>query len=382
METEALPVKIPPRDLYDALSSAGVDFWAGVPDSLLKHFCAFVTDSVSADKHIITANEGSAVALASGHFMATGSVPLVYCQNSGLGNIVNPLLSLVDPLVYSIPMVLMVGWRGRPGEKDEPQHRKQGEVMFDMLQAMGVPSYLLDSRDTADVNIARAVDTVSEAKRRQGPVALVIPKGLFSTHKLSLEMPQMASLSREAAIEKLVSLLEPTDIVVATTGMIARELFEVRERRGEGHDRDFLTVGSMGHCSQIALGIALARPDRRVICVDGDGAVLMHMGGIATIGAQGPRNLLHLILNNAAHDSVGGQPTVADRIDLPGLFTASGYVYANVAGEVESDLRIFLAQDGPAMLEVRVARGAREDLGRPTSSPIENRHALMGNLSE
>lgn len=382
METKSPGEKVSPRGLYDALTSAGVDFWAGVPDSLLKHFCAFLMDHVAGDKHIITANEGSAVALATGHFMATGNIPLVYCQNSGLGNIVNPLLSLADPMVYSVPMVVMIGWRGQPGVQDEPQHRKQGEVMLDMLHAMGVPSHVLDARDSASANIALASAAVSDAKVRQGPVALVIPKGLFTPHQLALQEAHLSSLSRENAIEKLVALLKPTDIVVATTGMIARELFEVRERRRERHDQDFLTVGSMGHCSQIALSIALAHPDRRVICLDGDGALLMHMGGIATIGAQAPRNYFHIVLNNAAHDSVGGQPTVAGQIDLPALFTASGYRYTKVADQVDADLKELLDEQGPAMLEVRVARGARDDLGRPTISPVENRNAFMRNLIE
>jgi phosphonopyruvate decarboxylase len=366
---------------YETLTAAGVTFWTGVPDSLLKHFCAYITDHVPAERHVITANEGSAVALAAGHYIATGSLPLVYCQNSGLGNLVNPLLSLADRKVYSIPMVIMIGWRGQPGVKDEPQHEKQGEVMLAMLDAMGTPTHTLELSAGDEENAARLRKAAEDAVRISGPVAVAVPAKLFESHSLQKRPPDIGTLKREAAIEAIVDRLGESDVVVSTTGMISRELYELRERRNQGHHRDFLTVGSMGHCSQIALGVALRKPDRKVICLDGDGSVLMHMGGLATIGALAPANFVHIVLNNAAHDSVGGQPTVADRVDLPAIARACGYRHALCARDLPSDLEDALAHTGPVLLEVRVARGARSDLGRPKSSPLDNRRDLMEWLS-
>jgi phosphonopyruvate decarboxylase len=375
---------IDPARFFDALATEGVQFVAGVPDSLLKEACRYVDAALPRERHVIAANEGGAVALAAGHHLATGAVPLVYLQNSGIGNAVNPLLSLVDPEVYAIPLVLLIGWRGEPGVKDEPQHVKQGRVTPAMLDAMEIPYRVLDGDETAGLDAVRWA--VGRARERGGPTALLARKGAFAKAGLPGDESASLPLTREAAIERVVTALQPGTTVVATTGMIARELYEFRRRAGLDGSRDFLTVGSMGHASQIALGIASARPAHEVACLDGDGAALMHLGGLATIGVTGPRNFLHVVLNNGAHDSVGGQPTAGFAIDLPGVARACGY--AVVAGPVEEAhevteaVQALQAVAGPAFLEVRVARGARSDLGRPKEPPVENVQRFVTHLRE
>lgn len=364
--------------VYDAFVGAGVSFWAGVPDSLLKSFCAYVTDNAPADRHVITANEGSAVGVAAGHYLATGEPAVVYLQNSGLGNTVNPLTSLTDNAVYGIPMLVVVGWRGEPGVKDEPQHVKMGGVTQATLDAIGVPYDVLPTDQAeAEAVITRSVAAMMES---HSPRALLVRKGSFEDYKLQSETPDTLSLTREAALEHILAAFDQRTIVVSTTGKPSREIFELRVKNGQSHDSDFLIVGSMGHCSQIALGVALRKPDRQVLCVDGDGAVLMHMGGLATIGSLQPTNFKHVVLNNGAHDSVGGQPTVAHEISLADVARACKYDDVWVVDDADAltarlaDLR---AARGPALLEVRVRKGARKDLGRPTRAPAETKRRFM-----
>ncbi len=366
-----------PSDFYQALVDAGISLFAGVPDSLLKDICAYVTDHTPPERNVITPNEGSAVALAMGHYLATGKVGLVYLQNSGVGNTVNPITSLTAPEVYGIPMLLLVGWRGRPGEHDEPQHVKMGAVTLETLAAIGVPTTILpDEIGEAKAALAGALE---DAKRRSAPHALVVKKGTFDAYKLERKDENPYTMSREAAIERVVASLPKDACVVATTGMPSRELFEIREKRAEPHESDLLTVGGMGHASQIALGVALERAARPVYCLDGDGAVLMHLGGLTTIGQLAPKNYKHVVLNNGAHDSVGGQPTVAFSVDLPAIARAAGYRHAWLAtneDELTKALSELSASEGPALLEVRVKKGARKDLGRPTMSPSDLKRAF------
>ena len=370
-----------PQDFFEALRDAGVTLFAGVPDSLLKDFCAYVTDHAPRERHVITANEGGAVALAMGHHLATGEVGLVYMQNSGLGNTVNPLTSLADPAVYGIPMLLMVGWRGLPGEHDEPQHVKMGQVTLTTLEAIGVPATVLpDNLEEAKQALSAAF---TSAVSRRAPHALVVKKGTFEAYKLQAKDENPYTMSRETAILQVVEAIPKGAYVIATTGMPSRELFEIRERRGEPHASDFLTVGGMGHASQIALGVALAQQGRQVVCVDGDGAVLMHLGGLSTIAQTKPENYHHVVLNNGAHDSVGGQPTVAFAVDLTSTARAMGYRSAEVVSteaELKAKLPAFFATKGPGRLEVRVKKGSRKDLGRPTQSPQDLTRDFSGFL--
>jgi phosphonopyruvate decarboxylase len=360
---------------YEALTAHGVTFFTGVPDSLLKEFCAFIVDTVPPARHVIAANEGAALALAAGIHLGTNSIPMVYLQNSGLGNLINPLLSLADPHVYGIPMVLLVGWRGEPGTHDEPQHMVQGRTQEDVFRALGVPYRVIGPADDPD-GITRWA--VQEARTRPGPVVLAVRKGTFALMPGKAEAAESYP-KREDAIDAVLDAAGASAIVVSTTGMASREVFECRERRGEGHGRDFLTVGSMGHASQIALGIALARPERAVWCIDGDGATLMHMGSLAIIGSIAPKNLIHVVLNNGAHDSVGGQPTVGRVVGLAEIARACRYARVDLVKEIKEFQQLVAGHvpGGPWFIEMWVRKGARKDLGRPTSTPVENKRALQ-----
>lgn len=367
-----------PKIFIESLAAKGVDFFAGVPDSLLKNVCAFISDTLDDRHNIIAANEGAAVGLAAGHYLATGHIPCVYMQNSGEGNAINPLASLTDKEVYGIPVLLVIGWRGEPGVHDEPQHVKQGKITLPLLDAMGIRHEILSQDETEfRSQLDGAVRHMSETGEA---FAFIVRKNTFEPYTLQRHEVNEYPLSREEAIQKVAASLSAKDVIVSTTGMISRELFEYRTAQGQGHERDFLTVGSMGHASQIALGIALEKTDRRVWCFDGDGAALMHLGSVAIIADKAPENFVHVIFNNGAHDSVGGQPTVGLKVNLAGIAKAAGYkdaVSVTTAEDLDSALKVLKTMRGPVLLEVRVHRGNRKDLGRPTTTPIQNRDALM-----
>lgn len=367
-----------PKIFIESLAAKGIDFFAGVPDSLLKNVCAFISDTLDDRHNIIAANEGAAVGLAAGHYLATGHIPCVYMQNSGEGNAINPLASLTDKEVYGIPVLLVIGWRGEPGVHDEPQHVKQGKITLPLLDAMGIRHEILSQDETEfRSQLDGAVRHMSETGEA---FAFIVRKNTFEPYTLQRHEVNEYPLSREEAIQKVAASLCAKDVIVSTTGMISRELFEYRTAQGQGHERDFLTVGSMGHASQIALGIALEKTDRRVWCFDGDGAALMHLGSVAIIADKAPENFVHVIFNNGAHDSVGGQPTVGLKVNLAGIAKAAGYkdaVSVTTAEDLGSALKVLKTMRGPVLLEVRVHRGNRKDLGRPTTTPIQNRDALM-----
>ena len=374
---------IRPEYFIEKLRENGIDCFAGVPDSLLKNMCAYITDHCDAQHNIIAANEGAAVGIAAGHYLATGKPACVYMQNSGEGNIINPLASLTDPEVYNIPVLLLIGWRGRPGVHDEPQHVKQGKVTTGLLNTMGINFDVLSKEeDKAEKQIAKAI----AALKNKDVYALVIEKDTFYNYTLvNNQSPITLNLSREEAIQTVAAALGEKDCIVSTTGMISRELFEYRAAMNQGHERDFLTVGSMGHASQIALGIAMAQPDRRVWCFDGDGAAIMHMGSMAIVASKESKNYVHVVFNNGAHDSVGGQPTVGLKIDLPAVAKAVGYKSA-ISVDNKEDLEKALVSitnnllsitQAPVLLEIKVKKGNRKDLGRPTTTPIQNKEALM-----
>ena len=369
---------VSPELFIKTLQNNGVNFFAGVPDSLLKNVCAYITDNVGANRHIITANEGSAVGVASGHYLATGEVPLVYMQNSGIGNAVNPLLSLADEKVYSIPMLIMIGWRGEPGIHDEPQHVKQGAVTLSLLDAMEISYVILPEEDIAASGAIEML--VTDCKKLQKPHAIIIKKGTFGSYTLKAKVPNENPVCREEAMKFVIDSLPYDSIIVSTTGKLSRELYEYRDTLKQSHESDFLTVGSMGHSSSIALGIALAKPERKVFCFDGDGAFIMHMGAISNIGYLGPKNYIHIVFNNGAHESVGGQPTLGYAIDIPEIAKACGYKnIMSVASteDISKSLSSALSSFGPTLIEIKVGINSREDLGRPKTTPIENKEAFM-----
>ncbi|XP_074617354.1 phosphonopyruvate decarboxylase-like isoform X1 [Acropora palmata] len=377
--TELVRDFLNPQDFYDALRMHGMDFFCGVPDSLLKDFCAYVTAVAPKSHHVITSNEGQAIALAAGYHMATGRAGVVYLQNSGLGNIVNPVMSLAVPNVYSIPMLLLLGWRGEPGKRDEPQHMIQGQATPGILASCGIPFQVLpDYQEGAEQALYVARKHMETTK---GPYCLLVRRQNFLPFKLERE-PDLYPLNREGAMKTIVDALSEHDVIVGTTGMLSRELFEYRVAKGQGHEKDFLTVGSMGHASAIALGIAQFRPKRQVFCLDGDGAALMHMGALATIGQRDVPNFKHVLLNNGCHDSVGGQPTCgrSDSFNFLGVAKACGYktvMRAEQREEISEAVKFLRGLDGPVFLEIRTNKGGRKDLGRPTRTPIQNKMDFM-----
>ncbi|MCQ2126150.1 MAG: phosphonopyruvate decarboxylase [Bacteroidaceae bacterium] len=371
---------IRPEFFIETLKKYGTDFFTGVPDSLLKNFCAYIYDHVDAKHNIIAANEGAAIGLAAGHYLATGTPGVVYMQNSGEGNIINPLASLVDKDVYNIPVLLIIGWRGEPGIHDEPQHVKQGKITTTLLDTMGIAYEVLSTDEScATKQIANAF----EALGRKEVYALVIKKGTFDDYKLKHNNESSdLTMSREEAIQTVAKSLGEKDCIVSTTGMISRELFEARTTWRQGHERDFLTVGSMGHASQIALGIALEKVDRRIWCFDGDGASIMHMGSLAIIASKKPENFIHVVFNNGAHDSVGGQPTVGLEINLTEIAKAVGYsTVCSITTMDELQKTVKSLPKGPIFIEIKVKKGNRSNLGRPTTTPIQNKEAFMNFLN-
>jgi phosphonopyruvate decarboxylase len=347
------------------LSRLGSDFSTGVPDSSLGGLCAFLQAHPPRGGHVQVANEGGAIALAAGRHLAAGTIPVVYMQNSGLGNAINPLLSLADPDVYAIPMLLLVGWRGEPETRDEPQHRKQGRTTIPLLDAMDIPHGILDADWRAAV---RELETAYAAmKERSRPYALLVRKTAFAIDP-SVSPAASQDLKRREAIRIILDHAGGDAAFVASTGFAGRELYDLREERSEGHERDFLNVGAMGHASMLALGIADALPDRRVVCLDGDGALLMHLGALAIVGEQSPPNLTHILLNNGTHDSVGGQPNAAMRVDLAAVAGQCGYARTYRAAtecELHAAAPAALAVTGPAFLSVRIARRTANKPGRP-----------------
>jgi phosphonopyruvate decarboxylase len=373
---------ISPENFYSILTKHGINFFAGVPDSLLKSICGYIADHVPQHNNIIAANEGNAVALACGFHMATGQLPMVYMQNSGIGNATNPLLSLADRTVYGIPLVILVGWRGEPGKKDEPQHKRQGATTLGLLDAMGITHEILgDSCQEADRTIERLA---RHARKHNEPVVIVVRKGTFSKYSMKHRKHTIETiLTREDAIKTVTAGIDSNAVVISTTGKISRELFEFRESCNQSHQQDFLTVGSMGHANQIALGIALSKSNKDVYCFDGDGAILMHTGGLGIIGQFSPPNFKHILFNNGAHESVGGQPTVGFDVDF-GLiakgFGYKGYFRASTRKELEEYIHCVKECTGPVLLEVRVTAESRSDLGRPTLSPVDNKKLFMTHL--
>ncbi len=364
---------IDPAAFHARLGGHGIDLFAGVPDSLLQDLCACIEDLSPREKNIITANEGNAVALACGYHIATGRYAAVYLQNSGLGNTVNPLLSLAHPQVYGVPMLLVVGWRGEPGVKDEPQHVAQGRLTLPTLDTLEAPYQVLDPQQW-EAQVDWAID---QMRSSSAPVALVVRKGTFARYAAA-ERPTSLRLSRERALEIVADTIGPDAFVVSTTGKTSRELFEIRERRGEGHSHDFLTVGGMGHAASIAMGMCLGT-DETVFCIDGDGGFLMHLGSLAVTAQQAGQNFRYLLINNGAHESVGGQPTVAFDIDVAAMLTAAGFGQVeSVRDETElADAVRRLAATPRSALVVEVAQGSRPDLGRPTIAPAANKVDMM-----
>lgn len=360
----------------------GADFYTGVPDSQLKALCDYLMETygINPKRHIIGVNEGNCVALAAGYHLATGKVPVVYMQNSGEGNAINPIASLLNKKVYAIPCIFVIGWRGEPGLHDEPQHIFQGEITLQLLENMGIP-YVVLEKEMSEEDLEEKMKKFQVILAEGRQVAFVVRKGALE-YKNTVEYQNSYVLRREEVIEKIVDMCGD-GIIISTTGKASRELFEIREKKNQTHRKDFLTVGSMGHASSIALGLATQREDKKIWIIDGDGAVLMHMGSMALVGCLSPKNIVHILINNEAHESVGGMPTVANSVDFTKI--ADGCGYRNISSvqtmeELEKILCKQANQEGPSFVEVKCAVGARGDLGRPTTTAEENKNNFMKEL--
>ncbi len=369
------------KAFHQCLHECGLEFITGVPDTLLNDFCLSLDTDWRADRHVIAANEGNAVALAAGYHLATGTVPLVYMQNSGMGNAVNPLVSLADPAVYAIPMVLLIGWRGEPGSGDWPQHQRQGELSPILLDVLGIPYQVLEADEKQVHDATRwAVRTAREASQ---PTALLVRKNVLARkEKAGFDAEAQAQpLSREAAIRLILSVVPPETLFVASTGRATRELHAIREELGQSHKHDFLNIGAMGHALSIAAGIATGQPGRQVICLDGDGASIMHLGSLPVTANLSLGNLIHIVLNNGAHESVGGQPTTGYRANLNALAAAVGFktmpAHADNVEQLLNALVTMLSCKQPAFIEIRVRKGMRTDMPILTMIPKNEKRCFM-----
>tara|TARA_B110000014_G_C20126606_1_gene600859 strand:- start:377 stop:1507 length:1131 start_codon:yes stop_codon:yes gene_type:complete len=371
---------VDPEIFYKSLKSRKIDFYAGVPDSLLKYFCFYVSENIKPENHIIAANEGNALSLGIGYHLATNNIPLIYFQNSGLGNIINPLLSLADSDVYSIPMLLLIGWRGEPGVKDEPQHKKQGRVTLSLLKTMEIP-YEIIGPDNNNNDVDLIVSDISKSiKLHNKPHAIVIKKNTFSEYKIKNNKKSKYSLNREESIQAICKNIDKDDVIVTTTGFTSREFFEYKAQSNINSLHDFLVIGGMGHASQIALGLALKKQNKIIYCLDGDGSLIMHMGSLAINASLGVKNFKHIIFNNGCHESVGGQPTVGHNINFQLIAKGCGYksvLQAKTINEIKSCIQEIKKNNCSTFLEIMISEGHNKKLGRPTKTPQEIKSLLM-----
>jgi phosphonopyruvate decarboxylase len=371
------------RTYVRKLKELGIETITGVPDSTLQVFCGFIGEEDSFPCHITAANEGAAIGIAIGEYLATGKPACVYMQNSGLGNTVNPLTSLAHTDVYGIPVLLMVGWRGEPGTKDEPQHKYMGKITPDLLEVLGI-RYSVITGDTTEEELEKAFRNAKEDLLKNRQYALVIRKGAFQKTD-GAGYKNDFILGREEAVSEIAGWLEERDLVVSTTGKISREMYEQSDRKIGDHRQTFLTVGGMGHANMIACQIAKRLPERRIICLDGDGALLMHMGNMAVVGEQNPGNLVHICLNNRAHESVGGMPTGAPGLKFCEMAEAAGYRKVFCVKDKEGlreKLSNIRGEQTLTFLEIMVSLGAREDLGRPKETAEENKKSFMKKIAD
>ncbi len=369
--------------LFESLKKMGVDFFAGVPDSLLNNFCLYMVQNIPDGQHVMAANEGNAIAIAAGHYMATGSIPVVYMQNSGIGNATNPLLSLTHDCVYGIPMILVIGWRGDPAISDHAQHKKQGELTPVLMKDMDIPYEILDSDETVVDKFAWAV---AKAKEISSPVALIAKKAILTEKVKKQEYPESKLMNREEAVSAVVDVLGNDAIYLGTTGRATREVHEQLKAHNVGEGHEFQNVGSMGHVSSVGLGIALAKPDQKVVVFDGDAAAVMHLGALATNCRYKAGNMIHIVLNNGVNESVGGQPSAGYVVNLTEIADACGYRTPGHTVETKEELQAILMdnkkEEMPLFIEVHVRQGIRSDMPKLNIDHKAQKEALMETLKK
>jgi len=369
-----------PQLLFYALQAAGINFFCGVPDSILSSFCDYLVDKLDDEHHIIAANEGGAIALGIGHYLATGQIAGIYMQNSGLGNAINPLLSLASNYVYSVPLLLIIGWRGELEGQDEPQHTHQGKVMLDMLKVMNIHYFILGDKEFNNKELIN--ESVQLARNQKSPVALILRKNILnkteSEGKRFLPNANL-SLTREDALSCIINSISNNDVIIASTGMISREVFEIIKESGHiQHKNSFLTIGGMGHTSQIALAISLARQDKNVYCLDGDGSMIMHMGSLSIAAQVSKNNFKYLLINNGMHQSVGGQPTVGFKINMCQIARSFGFDFTKTAvtkKQIKDTMNKM--KKHKFFLEIQVNSDYRKNLSRPSILPYDSKKDFM-----
>lgn len=366
------------------LKKAGIETIAGVPDSLLSQFCDYLNQEGKDEfHHYVPANEGAAVGIGAGAYIASNKPSMVYMQNSGIGNTINPIASLLHKDVYNIPMLFLVGWRGEPGKHDEPQHVFQGKVTCSLFEDMQI-AYAIIDETTSEEQLQEIFTKVKTAFDNKEQFAIIVRKNTFEK-RIGSTYQNTYSLVREDAIAMILKHLDEHIPVISTTGKISREVYEQSDILYHNHDRCFLTVGSMGHASMLAFGMASTSSDKKIVCIDGDGAVLMHMGSLAFLANQNPSNYLHIVLNNEAHESVGGMPTGAPTQSYAEIAKKCGYPYTRKVTTIQDleDALVF-AKDTKElmMIEVMVKQGSRADLGRPKETPSENKNKFVTFMKE
>lgn len=371
------------QSLFEALDRLGVKFFTGVPDSLLNDFCLYMTNNIPDSRHVMAANEGNAIGIAAGNYMATGNIPVVYMQNSGIGNATNPLLSLTHDCVYGIPMILVIGWRGDPSIKDHAQHKKQGELTPVLMKDMDIPYEILDSDDTV---IEKFTWAVNKAKEISSPVALIAKKAILTQKEKKQQYPESPLMNREEAVSAVLDVFGADAVYLGTTGRATRELNEQLKAHGIGEGHEFQNVGSMGHVSSVGLGIALAKPNTKVVVFDGDAAAVMHMGALATNCRYKAGNLIHIVLNNGVNESVGGQKSAGQVISLTDIAKACGYRTPNHAVETKEELQKVLKTmsvgEMPLLIDVHVRQGIRSDMPKLNIDHKGQKEALMNHLKK
>lgn len=369
------------QELFQELDKLGVKFFTGVPDSLLNDFCLYLVNNIPDGQHVMAANEGNAIAIAAGNYMATGNIPVVYMQNSGIGNATNPLLSLTHDCVYGIPMILVIGWRGDPSINDHAQHKKQGELTPVLMSDMDIPYEILDADDTV---IDKFTWAVNKAKEISAPVALIAKKAILTQKEKKQTYADSKLMNREEAVAAVVDVLGADAIYLGTTGRATREVHEQLIAHGIGEGHEWQNVGSMGHVSSVGLGLALARPDKRIVVFDGDAAAVMHMGALATNCRYKAGNMLHIVLNNGVNESVGGQPSAGYLIDLTTVAKACGYRTVGHAVETREELQQIVRENQsaemPLFIDVHVRQGIRSDMPKLNIDHKAQKEALMRNL--
>ncbi|MCX6583103.1 MAG: phosphonopyruvate decarboxylase [Candidatus Aminicenantes bacterium] len=367
---------ISPVDFSKKLHELGFETAVGVPDSTFKGLISYFSTQ-DRFRHVIAANECEAMGIAAGYYLAHREPALVYMQNSGFCKTLNPYTSMLSEDVYGIPALLLVGWRGEPGQKDEPQHKMMGRIMTDLFKVMEIEySVLEESQWESQLTSAR-----DYLNRRRRPYIIAVKSKLFAEFKSPQKEESRAAMTREEALNIIVENTSHRAVFISTTGKTSRELFEIRQQKGQTHGSDFYTVGSMGCASAIAFGVGLAESDREVFILDGDGAAIMQLGTMATIGHYKNPRLKHIILDNHAHESTGGQPTVSAGIDFIAIGRACGYenvAAVDNAADLKKSLQALENNGQLSLLAVQIKKGSRSDLGRPTTTPQENRDAFTG----